>query len=62
MMRTNFEEFVIYMIEECGMPTTEGGAVICCECGDPIYEEDFNEDGKFCCPSCGYSIITEGCE
>lgn len=52
-----FYDFYIYNVKECGMSITEDGAVHCCECGEPIYEEDFEGE----CPSCGL-VICEGGE
>ena len=51
----SFKEFMIYMNTICGMPLIydedgeDGGeviGVICCECGEPVYEEDW-EDWDF---------------
>ncbi len=48
-----FKEFADFMHLECDMPYTEDGAIHCSECGEPIYEEDF--DGE--CPCCSCAVL-----
>ena len=48
----SWDKFFDFMANECGCAVTEDGAVHCCECQEPVYEEDF--DGT--CPSCGCAI------
>ena len=51
-----YEQFVKFMADDCGMPMTEDGAVHCCECEEPIYEEDFEGHDWSECPVCGFNI------
>ena len=52
----DYQEFLHFMQDECGMPVTEDGAVHCCECGEPIYEEDFQDHDWSICPVCEFDI------
>lgn len=53
---TNWEKFKKFMNEDCGMHYDEEEKfVICSECGDPIYESEFNEENVFC-PVCEYNF------
>ena len=57
-----WQKFVNYMHNICGMQyDAEEGFVVCSECGDPIYEVDFDGDRPVC-PCCGYNIETEHIE
>jgi hypothetical protein len=62
---TNWEKFVHYMHVECGMQyEPEEEFVVCCECQDPIYKQDFahwENDPHIFCPCCEYDIETENC-
>lgn len=58
-MNMTFEDFKYYMVDQCGMPETEDGAVICCECGEPIYPEDFpGHDWRYC-PVCEFDLLED---
>ena len=54
-----WKKFVDYMHRDCGMQfDVKEGFVVCCECGDPIYEENFDGD-RPTCPCCGFNVETE---
>ena len=51
-----FERFKQVMVEDCGMGTTTDGGVICAECGELIYKEDYAEWDGDICPVCEESV------
>ena len=54
----SFADFCEYMVNECGMDTTDEVpmAVHCCECGEPIYESDAIDHDWDSCPVCCYDL------
>lgn len=59
MAQTNWEKFLKFMHEDCGMHFDEKeNFVVCSECGEPIYKEDFDYSTPSC-PCCTYNIITD---
>lgn len=55
----NYDQFTDYNHYVCGMATTEDGAVHCCECDEPIYEDDYPNHDWSTCPVCGSAIEDE---
>lgn len=58
-MSRTFEDFKKFHHEDCGMPLTEDGAVICVECQEPIYESDYSYWDWSICPCCTYNLLTD---
>lgn len=46
----NYNEFVIKMLQEGGWLLDDNQTVVCPECGEPIFEEDYVHDNM--CPVC----------
>lgn len=47
--------FKATMVNDFGARLTVDEAVICIECGEPIYEEDFPNHNWDTCPVCGFN-------
>ena len=56
---TNWEKFVVYMHEQCGMQFDEQELFVrCAECDEPVYKDDF-DNSKPSCPCCTFNVETE---
>ena len=50
-----FEAFRDKCVSVYGSRTTEDGAIICPECWEPVYADDFPEHGWLICPICEFN-------